>query len=250
MLHVGDTRFINKEDIQKILRVLNTSSPSTILVMSLDAAREQIATNGYKLLNRTLEISRYARENINKIGPYRCYGREVVGIDNIADMDETKLLIDVSTTGFTGYELEKILGRKYKVEIEMSDIKHILCLISIGNSISNMNKLVHALKDISKKGKKLTVRNTGSIDMPDIPELVLTPREAFFTEKKLISLSRAEGEICGEFVIPFPPDIPIIAPGERITNDIIEYINFLKKNNVTIIGTEDSKSENIKVIIS
>lgn len=247
MLHLPKENKIKKEDIQKILRILQSSSPSTILVMSLDAARQQMSMDGKVLLGKTLRLARQARIGINSIPGFHCYGREVIGTDDIYDIDETKLLIDVSDSGYSGIELEKILGRRHKIEIEMSDEKNILCFLTIGDSEESVSKLIFALKSI--KLRKMHDRGNFVPEFPQIPDLVVSPREAFFAKKKRVSLFQAIGEVSGEFLIPFPPDIPIIAPGERITKEIVDYVAYLKKSGIMGIGPKDMKLENIEILI-
>ena len=249
MLHLVKSSYVSGTKLQSILRILQSSSPSTLFIMSLDAARYQMANEGKKLLTRTLRLSRQLRDAINSIEGLYCYGKELIGTDDIVDMDETKILVNISRTGYTGYELEKILGRKYKIEIEMSDTNHILCFVTIGDTEQSINKLVSALKSIAKNPKKTsTEKSNFIIPMPGLPELVLTPREAFFAQKKRIALTSSVGQISGEFIIPFPPDIPVIVPGERINQEILDYVEYLKKNDTMIIGPEDTTLETIEVI--
>lgn len=248
MLHLVGEKYISSEELQNTLRLLQSSSPSTILVMGLDAARQQIATKGFKLLSKTLSLARKAREKINTIDQYHCYGKEVVGFNDIADIDETKLLVDVNKTGYSGYEMEKILGRKYGIEIEMSDSNHILCFITIGDSKKTIKSLTRALKAVARETKNLSRVNNKILPMPDIPELRLTPREAFFATKKPVPLKQSLGQISGEYIVPFPPDIPIIVPGEKINEEVLEYIDFLKKNDIMTVGPRDTKLEDIFVI--
>lgn len=249
MLHLVREDRISIEDIQRILRILQSSSPSTLLVMSLDAAWQQMAVDGKKLLSKTLELARFARETINSLPGFFCYGKEVINTDDICDIDETKLLIDVSQSGYSGTELEKILGREYKIEIEMSDKRNILCFITIGDSEESVEKLLNALNSLSKKRKfSNLVKDYYIPEIPQIPSLALSPREAFFAKKKRISLENAIGEISGEFVIPFPPDIPILAPGERITKEVVAYVQYLKKDGIMGVGPKDLNLEYIEVI--
>lgn len=207
-----------------------------------------MAIDGKRLLSKTLSLARFARKEINKIPGFFCYGREVIGTDDIHDIDETKLLIDVSGSGYSGRDLEKKLGREYKIEIEMSDDKNILCFITIGDSEKSIELLLKALRDISKKRVSPKFKNTGFLNFPAIPELVLAPRKAFFARKKMISWGRAAGQISGEFIIPFPPDIPLIVPGEKITHDIVEYVSDLKQTRHMIVGPKDTLLESIEII--
>lgn len=249
MLHLVNSDHVSGAKLQSILRILQSSSPSTLFVMSLDAARYQMVNEGKRLLTRTLQLSRHLRNNINSIEGLYCYGKEIAGTDDIVDIDETKILINISKTGYTGYELEKILGRKYNIEIEMSDTNHILCFVTIGDTEQSINELINALKSIAQNPKETAKEGSNFfLPMPGIPELVLTPREAFFAQKKRIALKDSLGQISGEFIVPFPPDIPIILPGERINQEILDYVEYLKKNDTMIIGPEDTTLETIDVI--
>lgn len=249
MLHLVKSNHVSGTRLQSILRLLQSSSPSTLFVMSLDAARYQMVNDGKRLLTRTLQLARQLRKHINSIEGLYCYGKEVAGTDDVIDIDETKILINIAKTGYTGYELEKILGREYKIEIEMSDANHILCFITIGDSEESISQLIGALESIAKNPKQKGKEDSSFfLPIPGIPELVLTPREAFFAPKKRISLTSSSGQISGEFIIPFPPDIPIIVPGERINQEILDFVNFLKNNDTMIVGPEDKTLETIEVI--
>jgi len=249
MLHLVKSKYASGNQIQSILRLLQSSSPSTLFVMSLDAARYQMANEGQKLLTKTIELSRYLRNSINSIDGLYCYGREIIGTDDIVDIDETKIFVNISKTGYTGYELEKVLGREYQIEIEMSDINHILCFVTIGDTEESINKLLNALKIIVKRSGEIKTRNRGDfLPIPGVPELRLTPREAFFAQKRRIPFSSSLGKISGEFIIPFPPDIPIILPGEKINQEILDYVKYLKKNDTMIVGPQDKTLETIEII--
>lgn len=247
MLHLVKSDHVSVSQLQESLMLLQSSSPSTILVMSLDAARQQIATHGYTLLNKTLQLSRFARDSINGMQYYHCYGKEIIGQSGIVDIDETKLYINVSRTGFTGYEVERILGRKYGVEVEMSDEKHILCFVTIGDTEESISKLLIALGNILKT-PKITNKKTANVLITAIPELVILPREAFFARKKSIPISQALGEISGEFIIPFPPDVPVIVPGERINRETLEYVKYVKESGIMLVGYKDVSLETIVVV--
>lgn len=249
MLHLVKSTYTSIEKLQTTLMLLQSSSPNTLFIMSLDAARQQMATDGYDLLTKTLKLARYARNRINNIEGYYCYGKEIVGYYDIVDMDETKLLIDVTATGYTGYQIEKKLTKDYHVEIEMSDVKHILCFITIGDTDVSIEKLLSGLKNITKTAKTNIRKNKKVfLPMPGIPQLILTPRDAFFSKKKFVSFSQSLGKISGEFIIPFPPDIPIIVPGEQINSEILDYLKYLKENKTMTIGLEDKSLEMIQII--
>lgn len=248
MLHLGKRSKISEEKIRSCIQLLQSSSPSSLLVMSLDAARAQMAMQGEELLGETLRLAKYARSEINKMGKYFCYGREVVGTDDIAGIDETKLLIDVSQTGYCGSEFEKLLAGSYGIEVEMSDIKHILCFVTIGDNEKDIERLLNALKQIMAREDKPKISYTETPSLPELPEIVLSPREAFFAEKEAVPLKQAVGRICAEFIVSFPPDMPIVVPGERITDEIVEYITRLKENNMMTVGMQDPSLYTILVV--
>ena len=251
MFHIGEHCPVPVEYIDQILRIIQSTSPSTIFVMGLDAARRQMALDGKNLLDKTIALAETARAEINQIEGFFCYGRDEVGKNDVADIDLTKLLIDVRHSGHTGYELEKLLGRKYKIEIEMSDANNILCFVTIGDTPQSLDKLVTSLKDISREARTQGLSAgmaSQSLEMPAIPELALTPRQAFFSQKEAVAFAGSAGQVSAEYIVPFPPDIPIVVPGERITAEIIDYVDQLQKNNTLIIGPSDTSLQTILVI--
>lgn len=248
MLHLGKKSSISEERIRTHIQFLQSSSPSSLLVMSLDAARAQMATQGEELLDRTLKLAKYARREINRMGKYFCYGREVVGKDGVADIDETKLFIDVSQTGYSGFEFEKLLAGSYGIEVEMSDMRHVLCFVTIGDSEKDIERLLYALRKIMTQADKPRIRFTEMPLLPQLLDVVLSPREAFFTEKQAVPLKEAVGRVSAEFVVAFPPDMPIVAPGEKISDEIVEYISRLKGNALMTVGMQDHLLDTILVV--
>lgn len=248
MLHVNSTR-VDAKRVQQILSLLHTTSPSYPLLASLDCSRRQIATEGRELLTRTLKLARELRIKINEIPGIYSFGREIIGRYGINDFDETKLSVSARELGLTGFELETLLVDDYNIQVEMSDFYNVLGLVTIGDTEESINKLVDALKDISKryfgKGKVIT----GSIGkMPAVPEAILIPREAFYSENHKVKFMESEGKICAEMIMAYPPGIPVITPGERITKEIINYIKELKEAKLHVQGMEDPELEYVKVI--
>jgi arginine/lysine/ornithine decarboxylase len=213
---------------------------------SLDVARKNLALNGQEEFKRILKLSRYARDEINKIDGLSSFGKELVGIDGACGFDETKLAIKVNEIGLTGLEVYDILRDQYNIQMEFGDSYHTLAVISLGDTQENIDKLILALKDIVKRYKKepiildkVTLHN---------PEVIVTPRNAFYSHRKLKKLEDCEGDISAEFIMAYPPGIPIITPGERISKDIIEYIIFLKEQKSMLTGSEDPYVNNINVL--
>ncbi|MGL4392327.1 MAG: aminotransferase class V-fold PLP-dependent enzyme, partial [Fusobacteriaceae bacterium] len=248
VLHVNSDR-IDCSRVKQILSLLLTTSPSYPLMASLDCSRRQIAINGYELLSQTIELANTARAGINKIAGFNSFGKEILGRDGIFAFDPTKLTISAKQMGITGFELETLLVDDYNIQVELSDYYNVLALITIGDTEKSIGKLLKALKDISKnfydKGKKL---DKELLRMPPIPAQELIPREAFYSVRHSIPFLESEDKISGEMVMAYPPGIPIIIPGERITKELINYIHELRDAKLHIQGMEDPNLEFINVI--
>lgn len=247
LLHVMSKR-IDVNRVQQILNVLQTTSPSYILMASLDCARRQIAVHGKELLEKAIRLSSYARSEINKIPGFYCFGEELLGRPGIFALDPTKMTITCRDLGITGYDLDTMLANDYHIQVELSDLYNILAVGSFGDTEKSINALINALKEISKKYYGKNNKRSDFIDIPEIPEQVLTPREAFASSSESVPLEESIGLVSSEFLLAYPPGIPVLCPGERVTREIIEYIAKLKKAGLYVQGTEDPLVENIKVI--
>ncbi|MDI6603598.1 MAG: aminotransferase class I/II-fold pyridoxal phosphate-dependent enzyme [Thermoanaerobacteraceae bacterium] len=247
MLHVKADR-IDVLRVKQVMSLLQTTSPSYILLASLDVARKQMMIEGKKLLDMTIELSEYARKEINNINGLYCFGDEIVGKNGAYDFDPTKITITAKGLGITGHELERMLAEKYYIQPELSDMYNVLCIFSIGDTKEKVDYLLRALRDISNELYKDDVDIMKSIDIPDIPEQVISPRYAFECSTVALPLEESIGQISAEFLMAYPPGIPVLCPGERITREIIEYVNEMKNANLSIQGTEDPNVEYIKVV--
>lgn len=247
LLHVCTNR-IDVHKVQQILSLLQTTSPSYVLMASLDCARRQIALHGEELLDKAIELANYARKEINKIEGFYCFGDEILGRPGCYAMDPTKITITCRDLGITGYDLEMILADKYHIQMELADLYNVLAVGSFGDTRESIDALINALKEISSDYLGKGNRKADFIDFPDIPEQVQIPREAFTSIKTPVLLKDSVGYISGEFLMAYPPGIPILCPGERITKEIIDYIQELKDVGLYVQGTEDPKVEYINVV--
>jgi arginine decarboxylase len=237
---------IAPEKVKQVLNLTYTSSASYLLMCSLDVARKQLATMGSDMLEETLQLARWAREEINRIDGVYAFGRELIGTPGCYDFDETKLGICVSGLGYTGYQVEQKLRREYNIQIELSDLYNILAVISLGDRKEDVEALVNAVKDISSKtGVKEYKRAT---ILPQNPKMIVSPRDAFYSPKKVVPLEESIGEIAGEMVMAYPPGIPVICMGERISKDIVDYIKVLKEEKCQLQGTSDPHVDYIRVL--
>jgi len=242
----GDRIDINR--VQQVMNLLQTTSPSYILMASLDVARMQIATKGKELLDKAIDLCQYAREEINKIPGLYCFGSEILGKKGAYAFDPTKLTICCKDLGITGFELDQILADKYHIQLEMSDLYNALAVGSFGDTKEKIDSLLCALKEISLEHRNTMKKRGGIIEIPEIPEQVLLPRDAFNSSKISIPLKESIGQISGEFLLAYPPGIPVLCPGERITCEIINYVEEMKDAGLYVQGTEDPDVNYIKVL--
>jgi arginine/lysine/ornithine decarboxylase len=239
-------RRLKKEKVKTILNLTQTTSASYLLMASLDIARRDLAINGNKIFNNIINLADYAREEINKIDGLSTLTSDLINNKGIYDIDRTKLAINVSKLGISGLYTYDILRDKYKIQVEFGDTKNILAILGNGDSRETVDELISALKDISIKYRKDNII-TSILDLHN-PEVVISPREAFYLDKEQIPIEDALGEICGEHIMSYPPGIPIISPGERFTKEMIDYINFLKNEGSMLTGTEDPNIDYIKIV--
>ena len=242
------TKYVDIHRVQQVLSLLQTTSPSYILMASLDCARRQIALHGKELLDYAIDLLDYAREEINKIPGFYSFGEEVLGKPGAYSFDPTKLTINCRDLGITGFDLDMILSNKYHIQMELSDLYNVLAVGSFGDTKENIEKLLSALREISMEYYGTGNKKSDFIDIPNIPNQVLIPREAFNSNKISVSLKDSVGMISGEFLLAYPPGIPVLCPGEIITNEIVDYVQKLKETGLYVQGTEDPNVEYIKVV--
>lgn len=247
LLHIK-SKYIDPKRVQQILNLMQTTSPSYILMASLDCARKQIALEGNDLLAKTIDLCRWTRNEINKIPGFYSFGKEILGVPGSYAFDETKITISARELGITGFELDMILANKYHIQMELSDFYNVLAVGSFGDTKEGMIKLIDALKEISVEyyGKKSAIPDF--LDIPPIPKKILNPRQAFNATKTVCDLKDSLGKISAEFLLAYPPGIPLLCPGEIITKEVLDYVDDLKRANLYVQGTEDPTVNTIKIV--
>lgn len=237
---------VNWEYVSQIINLTQTTSASYLLLSSLDISRRNLALRGEESFQKVKNMAEYARSEINEIGGYYAYGKELVNGSSIYDFDVTKLSIYTRGIGLAGIEVYDLLRDEYDIQIEFGDISNILAYISIGDRIQDIERLAGALQDI----KRLYAKDPSHMLAEEYiaPVVSLSPQKAFYSPKKRMKLRETKGQICSEFVMCYPPGIPILAPGEIITDEIIEYILYAKEKGCSMQGTEDPYMEYLNVI--
>ncbi len=233
--------------VRQMINLTQTTSGSYLLLSSLDISRRNLALDGKAIFQKVVGLARYGQEEINKIGGYYAFSSELKNGDTVFDFDPTKLSVHTRDIGLAGIEVYDILRDDYGIQIEFGDIGNILAIISVGDRDLALERLVSSLSEIKRLYKKDDKSKMFDHEYID-PDVVMTPQQAFYSEKRSRPINESVGYICGEFVMCYPPGIPILAPGERITGEIIDYINYARAKGCFLTGTEDMNIENIKTV--
>lgn len=237
---------IGEGHIRQIINLTQTTSASYLLLSSLDISRRNLALRGGEIFGRVRRLAEYAREEVNKIGGYYAFSKELADGDAVYDFDVTKLSIHTLDIGRAGIEVYDLLRDKYNIQIEFGDIGNILAIISVGDSDLAMERLISSLSEIRRIYAK---DKTGMLDHEYInPQVIMAPQKAFYAPKRSVPLRESEGHVCSEFVMCYPPGIPILAPGEFITREILDYIVYAKEKGCSLTGTEDIHIERINIV--
>lgn len=235
MLHIKGGK-VDSSKISEILRIIETSSPSYLLMSSLEIATEIYEKYGRDLMDKLLENIDNFIKDISKNDFVKVYNK----------FDKTKIFISLKKLGITGYELEKIL-RKNNIQVELSNYYGVLLICTISNYYDDFESIKNAINNIITDKKDKYFEELKTINYPKIiPKKILNPREAFYKNKKSVKIYDSIGQISGEYIIPYPPGVSILSPGEIITKEIIDYILYLKEMNIS--GISDTSLENIKII--
>lgn len=237
---------ISSSYVRQVINLTQTTSGSYLLMVSLDIARKNLYQNGKELVRKTVGFAEYARTEINKLGGYYAFSRELKNGDTVFDFDTTKLSVHTLDIGLAGIEVYDLLRDEYGIQIEFGDIGNFLAIISAGDRTLELERLISALSEIKRRYAK---DKTGMFDHEYInPEVILTPQHAFYSNNRSVDIEDSQGEISGEFVMAYPPGIPILAPGERITKEIISYIAYAKSKGCFLTGTQDLNIDCINIV--
>ncbi len=237
---------ISDGHVRQIINLTQTTSGSYLLMSSLDISRRNLALHGDEIYTQVANMSRYARDEINSIGGYYAFGEELINNDSVFDFDTTKLSVHTLEIGLAGIEVYDLLRDEYDIQIEFGDIGNILAYLSVGDRFQEIERLVSALSEIRKRYQ---TDGAGLLRQEYIdPDVVMSPQQAFYANKESLPLEATLGRISSEFVMCYPPGIPILAPGERITEEILDYIAYAKDKGCSMTGPEDSEIRRLNVL--
>jgi len=257
MLHQTGPR-VRIDRLESVLKMFLSTSPNLPMVASLDVARKQMAVDGPALLSRAIALAERTRERLNAIPGVYCFGEELQGRPGIFDLDPTKVTVTVKELGYTGYEASEILRRRYNVQVELADLFNVVALFTIGTSEAAADRFVEGVFELAREDRAIDIFSpsgilerrvkTGSYKLPKIPPMRMLPREAFLAPAESVRFKASAGRICAETISPYPPGIPVIAPGEEITPEIIDYLSLELKAGVRMQGPFDRELRTIRVV--
>jgi arginine decarboxylase len=250
LLMQGDR--LDEGRIMAAVRMMQTTSRLLPVLLSLDGARRQMALQGWALSELTLALAEQAKRRIRAIPGIDLLTADRLGLCHDR-VDPTRLVIDVHQLGLTGYEAEAMLRNEFGIAPEMSDAVGIVCLITIGDSRESIEQLVNALTLISLRhgiqepNSELGLsRSVGVAIAPG--EMAMTPRDAFFSKKEALPLADAVGAIAAELIVPYPPGIPVVAPGERFSREKVEYLSEIALRGSICSGSADPHLGSVRVV--
>ncbi|MDD5946110.1 MAG: aminotransferase class V-fold PLP-dependent enzyme [Clostridia bacterium] len=241
MLHVKSS-IADVTKVDSALRIVQSTSPSYILMASLDCARHDMAVNGDKIISNLIACSQYLREGLNSIsGVHSPCGPS----EGVFDTDPTRVVF--SLDGMGGFELADMLLEKYRIATEMADSRNVIAVIGGGDSTADMDRLINAVREISTGCAKK--HNSESFIFPPVPPMAMTPRQAYFAKTGAVPLENAVGMISAEMIAPYPPGIPVIYPGEIITQDIHSFLVEAVEKGRHIHSFSDKTMKTIKTVM-
>jgi len=257
MLHQKGER-VRLDRLKAVLKMFLSTSPNLPMVASLDVARKQMATEGETLLSGAIELASQMRRRLNEIEGIYCFGEEMRGRPGIFDVDPTKITVTVRGLGYTGYEASEILRRRYNIQVELADLFNVVALVTIGTRAEAAERFVNAFEEMAHVDRKLDMfapsgileqrLKRGNFAIPPVPPMRMRPREAFLADTEFVKFRESAGRICAETLTPYPPGIPVIAPGEEITPASIDYLRLELKAGVRIQGPYDDELRVIRVV--
>ncbi len=242
---------LDYDRVKEVLNYLQSTSPSFVLMASLDVARSNIAVHGDRLIKQAVSLANEVRQRINEIPGFYTFGEEMTARHSVSAIDPTKITIRTVDLGLTGFEVEAILNREFDIAIELSGEHYILIPITIGDRRDRVERFLSALARLAHrfgKGPEASARFLESVRPPSIPPMVATPRNAVFSTREIVPISRAKGRVSAEIITVYPPGIPIVCSGELITEEVLDYIDSLNRETTLLQGMSDPSMLTLQVL--
>ncbi len=249
LLHVGPTGRVDAQQVARCVRLTRTTSPSALLMASLDAARRQLAIHGEALLARTLEATARLREAVDAIPGCRVVGEDLVGRPGVAAWDPLRVVVDVRGTGRSAYEVATVLRSSQDVHVELATHATLVLVLGIAQPLEDLERFAHDLRQtverIQRPGHTQGLeRSSAALEN----EVAITPREAFLGPSEAVDVDAAVGRVSAEAIAGYPPGIPALLPGERVTAEAVAYLRELVGAGARLHGASDPSFHTLHVV--
>jgi len=235
-----------------LVAMLRSTSMLVQILASIDATRMQMVTEGEGLWLRALELAASARARLDRVPGLRCMGTEVTGYRSVADLDLTRLTVSAADLGWAGYDLEWELRERHRIAVESADAIGIVMNVTYADTPETIDRLVTALTAIAAEGPRSGTtgadRATQRLTLPPFSRLTMTPRAAFFATTRTVPLRSCVGEVSAEVVTPYPPGVPVLGPGEKISGEIVAFLEDFKRRGLRVHGPHDPALDTIRVV--
>jgi arginine decarboxylase len=239
MLHVRSGSSADPARMSRSLAMLQSSSPSVLLTLSLDLAAEHLRGDGERDIARAVDLSLHARAALQDL--------EGISIRPVDGGDPTKVVIDVSGLGHSGFSAAQWLIHNERIHIELADFRRIVCSLTVGDSLETCAILIGAIRHLAAAGTPEPSQELIRVSLPAIPPSPLTPRAALNHTAEPVPIHAAEGRTCAEYVIPYPPGIPLVVPGETLTADVLGALHGFRKAGSKVVGPDDQSGRTLLV---
>lgn len=247
MLQVGSSR-VDRERVASALQMVQSTSPSYVLMASLDAARQEMAVNGRVRMERAVSLAGEARARLGKIPGIQVLGKEREGTDAVFRLDPTRLVFSARELGISGFRLQGLLYERFRVSTELADEENVVCVVTAGNTEEEIRRLTDGVLSIAEdkalRGPALRPQKWAF----SLPPRILNPREAYFSRKHRVRWEEAAGKVSAEMIVPYPPGIPLVCPGEQIDGQTWQRVEACRRQGISIHGPADSGLEYLQII--
>jgi arginine decarboxylase len=249
LLHLSDSGRISIDAVARCVRLVRSTSPSSHLLASLDAARRQLAVHGNALLERTLAGATRTCSAIDAVPGCEVVGGALVGWPGVDGWDPLRIVVDVRGTGCTGYEIAAALRASYDTYTELATHATVVFVLGLAQPVEPLERLAHDLtetvRSIARPGKQVAApRAPASLEH----ETAVTPREAFLGAGETVPVERAIGRISCESIAGYPPGVPALLPGERVTPEVVAYLRELTAAGARLHGAADPSFATVRVL--
>jgi arginine decarboxylase len=253
MLHLGrgSAGLIGEDSVDRAVTLTESTSPNSLLIASLDAARRQAAVAGRELLGRTMSVLAETREQIRAIEGLDVLDERLAGRPGVFAYDPLRLAIDVRGIAASGYELAPLLREIDHINLELYGQNVVVAVFGMGErDLGEAPRLVQALRTaVQRVGLDRSGARASFAAPPPWGELAMTPREAYLGRQEVVPAAEAVGRIAAESLATYPPGIPNVLPGERLTSETLAYVQQTLELGGSVRGASDRLLRTVRVVV-